>query len=228
MPLNDLERSYVFIKMQFWRINIMNLIKKYFFTLSVFFFALPLIIFISNSVNAGVKINDEKAVDKPLIELAILLDTSNSMDGLIEQAKTQLWKIVNELATAKKNGVTPELRVALFEYGKSSLSKSEGYQRKISDFTTDLDGISEELFKLTTNGGDEYCGWTIKSAVETLKWSKGSDNLKLIFIAGNEPFTQGKIDYRSACKQAIEKSIIVNTIFCGNFEQGVSSGWKEY
>ena len=33
--------------------------------------------------------------------LALLLDTSNSMDGLIDQAKSQLWKIVNELAAAK-------------------------------------------------------------------------------------------------------------------------------
>jgi len=36
------------------------------------------------------------------IQLALLLDTSNSMDGLIDQAKSQLWKIVNELATSKK------------------------------------------------------------------------------------------------------------------------------
>ena len=37
----------------------------------------------------------------PVIELAILLDTSGSMQGLINQARTQLWTIVNELATAK-------------------------------------------------------------------------------------------------------------------------------
>ena len=30
---------------------------------------------------------------KRLVQMAILLDTSNSMDGLIEQAKSQLWKI---------------------------------------------------------------------------------------------------------------------------------------
>jgi len=30
----------------------------------------------------------------PTVQLALLLDTSNSMDGLIDQAKTQLWKIV--------------------------------------------------------------------------------------------------------------------------------------
>ena len=35
------------------------------------------------------------------IMIALLLDTSNSMDGLIDQAKSQLWKIVNEVAAAK-------------------------------------------------------------------------------------------------------------------------------
>src|SRR5438045_3476712 len=38
------------------------------------------------------------AVEKPKIQMAVLLDTSNSMDGLIGQARTQLWKIVNEFA----------------------------------------------------------------------------------------------------------------------------------
>ncbi|MES2507664.1 MAG: hypothetical protein V4599_13240, partial [Verrucomicrobiota bacterium] len=30
--------------------------------------------------------------NESLVQIAILLDTSNSMDGLIEQAKSQLWK----------------------------------------------------------------------------------------------------------------------------------------
>ncbi len=37
------------------------------------------------------------------IKIALLLDTSGSMSGLIEQAKSQLWTIVNELAFAKKD-----------------------------------------------------------------------------------------------------------------------------
>ena len=39
---------------------------------------------------------------KPLVQLAVLLDTSNSMDGLINQARSQVWKIVNELTPPKK------------------------------------------------------------------------------------------------------------------------------
>jgi len=35
------------------------------------------------------------------IKVALLLDTSNSMDGLIEQAKSQLWKIVGALANVE-------------------------------------------------------------------------------------------------------------------------------
>ncbi len=164
---------------------------------------------------------------KPVIQLAILLDTSNSMDGLINQAKAQLWKIVNELATAKKDGKAPDLEVALYEYGKDSLNKESGFIRLVVPLTTDLDKISEELFALTTNGGDEYCGWVIKNAVETLKWSSDKNDLKLIFIAGNEPFTQGKIDYKDSCKQSITKSIVVNTIHCGSYDEGVSGKWKD-
>src|SRR5690242_13523945 len=60
---------------------------------------------------------------KQSIMLALLLDTSNSMDGLIEQAKSQLWKIVNELAAAKcDDGSRPEIRIALYEYGNDGLS----------------------------------------------------------------------------------------------------------
>jgi hypothetical protein len=35
------------------------------------------------------------------VDLCICLDTSNSMDGLIDSAKAKLWAIVNELATAR-------------------------------------------------------------------------------------------------------------------------------
>lgn len=160
------------------------------------------------------------------VQLAILLDTSGSMDGLIDQARGQLWKIVNEFATAEKDGVNPELEIALFEYGKSSLTAESGYVRMISPLTYDLDKISEELFALRTNGGDEYCGKVIKDASQMLDWSNDPDHLKFIFIAGNEPFDQGSWDFRESCKDAISKGIIVNTIFCGNEAEGINSHWK--
>jgi hypothetical protein len=161
------------------------------------------------------------------IQMAILLDTSNSMDGLIGQAKGQLWKVVNELARSKRHGVHPALEVALFEYGNDQLSGSDGYIRMVSSLTTDLDRISEDLFKLTTDGGSEYCGMVIDRAVDRLSWSRSSDVLKVIYIAGNEPFTQGSVAYTVSCAKAIRRGIIVNTVYCGSFDEGVSGLWKD-
>ncbi len=165
-------------------------------------------------------------VNVPKIQLAILLDTSSSMDGLINQAKSQLWKIVNEMALAEKGGVRPELEVSLYEYGNNNIAAGEGYIRMVLPFTGDLDSISSALFNLTTNGGDEYCGMVIGSAVRNLTWDRDEGNLKIIFIAGNEPFNQGSEGYTNAVRQAVSRGIVVNTIYCGSRSDGISTFWK--
>lgn len=164
---------------------------------------------------------------KNSVQIALLLDTSNSMDGLIDQAKTQLWKIVNEMSRSKRDGKNIKLNVALYEYGNDNLSSGEGFIRLVSPLTDDLDRISEELFKLKTNGGSEYCGTVIADAVKDLKWTKDNNQLKIIFIAGNEPFNQGNADYKKSCREAIAKGIIVNTIYCGNYEEGKGTYWQD-
>jgi hypothetical protein len=162
------------------------------------------------------------------IMLALLLDTSNSMDGLIDQAKSQLWKIVNELAAAKcGDGSRPKIKIALYEYGNDGLPDSEGYIRQVSGLTDDLDVISEKLFALSTNGGNEYCGHVIHTSLSQLAWSTSDADLKMIFIAGNEPFTQGGVSYRIACLAAKEKDVVVNTIYCGDFDEGIRTSWKD-
>ena len=88
------------------------------------------------------------------IQVALLLDTSNSMDGLIDQAKSRLWNIVNTLTTLKYNGQAPQVEIALYEYGNDGL-KDENYIRQITPLTQDLDLVSEKLFALRTNGGSE-------------------------------------------------------------------------
>ncbi|MFZ2277619.1 MAG: vWA domain-containing protein [Prosthecobacter sp.] len=167
------------------------------------------------------------AADTPLVQIAVLLDTSGSMSGLIEQAKTQLWKLVNEFITAKQDGKTPVVQVALYEYGKSSLRADENWIRQIQPLTRDLDKVSEELFALTTNGGEEYCGAVIQRATQDLAWDANPKVYKAIFIAGNEPFTQGPIDSKKSCQNAIAKGIIVNTIHCGSEAQGIAEHWNQ-
>ncbi|MGC4120375.1 MAG: VWA domain-containing protein [Myxococcales bacterium] len=163
----------------------------------------------------------------PVVQIALLLDTSSSMDGLIAQAKTQLWKVVNEFARARYNGKAPRVEVALYEYGNQGLSSQSGWIRQVAPLTTDLDRISEQLFALRTNGGDEYCGQVIQVATRELQWSDAKGALKMIFIAGNEPFTQGPVAPDGAVKAAIAKGIVVNTVFCGGEREGISTGWKQ-
>ncbi|MDT0558895.1 VWA domain-containing protein [Ichthyenterobacterium sp. W332] len=180
--------------------------------------------------------NDEKVlaelkqIDPPKkqhIKVALLLDTSNSMDGLIDQAKAQLWQIVNELSYAKCGNEKPNLKIALYEYGNDNLNDKEGYIRQVLGFSSDLDEISKELFSLTTNGGNEFCGYVIQTSLNQLGWGTNESDLKLIFIAGNEPFTQGSVSYQDASENASKKDIVVNTIFCGDYNQGISSFWKD-
>jgi len=161
------------------------------------------------------------------VQVAILFDTSNSMDGLIDQAKSRIWKIVNEIGTLRHNGQTPNIEFALYQYGNDGLSLEKNYIQKVLDLTSDLDIISQKLFGLTTNGGQEYCGAVIGQSLSELNWSVSPNDLKMIYIAGNEPFDQGPVSFREECKKAVGRNIFINTIYCGDYQQGVREFWKE-
>ncbi len=162
-----------------------------------------------------------------LIQVALLLDTSGSMEGLIEQAKSQLWQILNNLSQAERNGSEPNIEIALYHYGNAEISEASGYVQQLLPFTSDFDAVSEALFRLRTNGGEEYCGKAIKTALEDLEWSAGEDQLRLLFIAGNEGFDQGPVSFQKMCRKAKNQGIVVNTIFCGESLYGIQMGWQQ-
>lgn len=168
----------------------------------------------------------KNAIESPKIQAAILLDVSNSMDGLIDQAKAQLWNMVSVMGKAKCDGVAPKIEIALYEYGRSSNNVKDGYVKQISPFTSDLDKLSQDLFKLNTNGGDEYCGQVIYTSLNELAWDNTTKSYKVIFIAGNEDFLQGNLLYTTACAEAKKKGVIVNTIYCGDRMQGIKEHWN--
>lgn len=172
------------------------------------------------------KPKNQNADGENTIQVAILLDTSGSMDGLIEQAKSRLWNIVNTLTTLKYDGKAPKIEIALYEYGNDGID-NRNWIRKVTPLTQDLDLISEKLFALRTNGGTEYCGAVIKSATNDLDWNGNDKSMKLIYIAGNEEFNQEGINYKEAISEAKKKNIFVNTIFCGNREEGIRTFWQD-
>jgi hypothetical protein len=161
------------------------------------------------------------------IQAAILLDVSSSMEGLIEQAKAQLWNMVNTMGKAKCPGdLAPKIEIALYEYGRTTNDAKAGYVKQINGFISNLDSLSQNLFSLKTNGGDEFCGHVIYSSLQELKWDAAPENYKVVFIAGNEDFLQGDIQYSRSCTEAKQKGVIVNTIYCGDRMQGIKEHWN--
>lgn len=159
------------------------------------------------------------------VELAICLDTSGSMDGLIEAAKLKLWDIVNDLALATP---TPRLRVALLTFGNDGHLAEDGWVRVDSPLTEDLDEISRQLFALRTNGGTEYVGRVLREAGEQLEWTPSDSTLKLVVVAGNESADQDQtFRYADVCKGLISRGIMVNAIYCGNPADEIAPGWRE-
>jgi von Willebrand factor type A domain-containing protein len=160
-----------------------------------------------------------------VIDLAICLDTSGSMDGLIDSAKQRLWSIVNDLALADP---APELRVALLTFGNDGHDAENGWVRVDSELTGDLDLISQQLFALQTNGGTELVGRVVSVATGKLNWSQDPNALKLAVVAGNESADQDAVvSFRDACAAAIKNGIMVNSIYCGNPADAEAPLWKE-
>lgn len=168
------------------------------------------------------------AHDGPVIQLVICLDTSGSMEGLINQARTRLWNVISTLDTARMKGERPRLEVAIMQYGSTHQSSAEGYMGIVLPFTSDLDRISEVLYSLQISGSAEYCGMAVDRATRELDWlPTGEGVMKVIMIAGNEEFTQGEIDFRTSVPTAVEYGITVNTVHCGADGAGRSGGWLE-
>lgn len=186
---------------------------------------------VENKVQEEIKINpidNSESLADTKIQVALLLDTSSSMDGLIDQAKSRLWNIVNTLTTLRYDGKMPVIEISLYEYGNDGLSAEGGFIRQVTPLTTDLDLLSEKLFALRTNGGSEFCGQVIKTSLDDLKWDSNKKSMKLIYIAGNEPFDQeGSINYKEAISEAVGKNVFVNTIHCGDDQSGQLGFWKD-
>lgn len=159
----------------------------------------------------------------PTIQIALLLDTSSSMNGLLDQARSQLWRVVNALDSATFHGATPKLEIALYEYGNDHLPAASSYIRQVSGFTVELDRVSEALFSLQTVGGEEYAGAVIARSLDELEWHEGPGTLKVVYIAGNESFAQGPIAWQSSVERAAAKGIIVNTVLCN----GADDHWSQ-
>lgn len=159
------------------------------------------------------------------IQVALLLDASGSMDDLLDQARGQLWNMVRVLSDANCTGKKPTVEVALYAYGLAA-PKEEGYLRRLLPFTQNTDSLSAALSSLKANGSDEWCGLVLHRALTELAWDSNPQSYKAIFIAGNESFDEGPYPAATALREAVDKHVLVNTIFCGPESDTKFYNWK--
>ena len=161
------------------------------------------------------------------VDLVIALDTSGSMEGLLDSARARLWDIVNAVGDKDPNA---RVRVGLVTFGSPNVAgPHEGFVKIRSDLTSDLDTLYGQVMALQTDGGEEFVGWTLHTSISQLSWSSSPGASKIIFIAGNESADQarGSHDFRTVAAQAKEQGILINAMFAGNSDQGQRERWAE-
>ena len=160
------------------------------------------------------------------VDVVFCLDTSGSMEGLLNAVRARVWDVLNELGRMTP---TPELHVGLLSYGTDRSTAQDGWIVKEIDLTSDLDAVYAQLMSLTVGGGDEYVGQVLHEAVWEMNWSRDPEALKIVFLAGNETADQNveQYDFREIAEQGRKQGILVNALYAGNREQGVVELWPE-
>jgi hypothetical protein len=167
------------------------------------------------------------ATPKP-VDVVLCLDTSSSMDGLIDSAKRKLWAVVNDMA---KMEPTPSLRVGLYSYGNNTYDARRGWVRLEVPLTTDLDEVYKHIAALrcAPPNSDEFVARVTRDALAELKWADEKDALRLIFVCGNEPVDQDKeVTLESVAQTAKSKGVVINTIYCGPANHAETIGWCNF
>ena len=160
-----------------------------------------------------------------VIDVAFCLDTTGSMSGLLEGAKTKIWSIVNTISTAQPR---PVLRIALVGYR----DMQDTYVTKVFDFTPNLEMMYSHLREFHADGGGdtpEHVNKALHESIHKLGWSKNPGALKILYLVGDAPphmDYQDGFDYRKVSRRAAATGIIINTIQCGNMD-GTRQVWQE-
>jgi Mg-chelatase subunit ChlD len=162
----------------------------------------------------------------PLIEAVFVLDTTGSMGGLIDAAKTKIWSIANTMATADP---TPDIRIGLVGYR----DRGDVYVTALTPLAHDLDAVYADLMRFAADGGGdtpESVNQALYEAVTRMPWSPVSRNAyRVIFLVGDAPPQMNYGDdvrYAESCRLAGRRGIVINTIQCGDLAE-TTPVWKE-
>lgn len=153
------------------------------------------------------------ATNKPRVDVVFVLDTTGSMDGLIQTAKDKIWSIATTMASAQP---TPEIRIGLVAYR----DRGDQYVTRRVDLSSDLDSVYAALMDFQAGGGGdtpESVNEALNDAVHQMSWSQNDQAYQVIFLVGDAPphMDYNEAQYPAIVKDALDKGIVINTIQCG-------------
>lgn len=148
------------------------------------------------------------------IDIVFIVDISSSTTGLLSSVRNNFWEINNDISRLKPD---PDYRIGLVLLGRPSFKEENAYIKIASDLTYDIDYVANEMFIIKDNAtkGKVYFGNAIRETVEELSWSKDDNAVKLIFMVGNGPLSNG-YDYRKAAESAVKKGIKIYSLYFPN------------
>ena len=148
------------------------------------------------------------------IDLLFVLDTTGSMGGLIQGAKTKIWRIVNDVMQNQRCGA--DVRVGLIGYR----DKDDEYVTRRVNLNQDLDEVYAELMAFKAAGGGdepEHVRLALHEGVNQMNWRANSK--KVLFLVGDAPPKDSYIETPSVnhtAQKAKQKGIIINTLLAGD------------
>ena len=145
------------------------------------------------------------------IDVVFAVDTTGSMDKLIEGAKRTVWSIATHIRDTDPNA---SLRIGLVAYR----DQGDDYVTRPFALTNDLDAVYRELTTYEASGGGdppEDVAAAMRDAL-AMRWRAGAK--KLVFVVGDAP--PGARDdappYDQLAREAGTSGIIINAIRCGD------------
>ncbi len=165
-----------------------------------------------------------RPVAAPKIEVVFVLDTTGSMDGLIQAAKDKIWSIASTMASARP---APQIRMGLVAYR----DRGDDYVTRVIDLSEDLDSVYAMLIDFQANGGGdgpESVNQALFDAIHRISWSQDPDSYQVVFLVGDAPphmDYQDDVQYPQTLAEANRRGIVVNTIRCGE-DPATAQQWQ--
>lgn len=182
----------------------------------------------ANQITEPIQITQTETVkdnEQKTLEMVFVLDTTGSMGGLIEGAKTKIWSIVNDVMQRKDR---PKVKIGLVAYRDNG----DAYVTQVTALTEDLDKIYSTLMDFRAEGGGdtpENVRRALAEGVEKVGWAKTNPNTaQILFLVGDAPPHNDYVqepDVLVTTAKAVKQNMIINTIQCGNLD-GTKEIWQ--